>query len=99
MYHRQQEQLLEFDQRDGERMAVLCRALQLYGLQAEAILRHGLPWRETLRVDEKIKPSLIVIGSLGRSAIRELLAGSTFENVVRLSRRPVLAVPCQIDKN
>jgi nucleotide-binding universal stress UspA family protein len=39
-----------------------------------------------------------VLGTKGRSAVAEMLTGSTFENVIRQSRRPVLVVrgmPCQ----
>jgi len=56
------------------------------------VLRHGIPFSETLKVAEEEKPCLIAIGSHGRSAAQEMLAGSTLENVVRLSRQPVLVV-------
>lgn len=36
--------------------------------------------------------SLIALGSLEYSAVREMLAGSTLENVARLSCRAVLVV-------
>ena len=92
MKQRPAEQVAEFDHRDTERLEALCRALQLYGLRARSLLRRGIPFRETLRVAEEENPCLIVLGSHGRSAIQEILAGSTFENVVRLSRHPVLVV-------
>lgn len=92
MKQRPAEQVAEFDHRDTERLEALCRALQLYGLRARSLLRRGIPFRETLRVAEEENPCLIVLGSHGRSAIQEMLAGSTFENVVRLSRHPVLVV-------
>ena len=62
------------------------------------VLRHGIPFVETLRVVEEEDACLIVLGTKGRSAVAELLTGSTFENVIRQSRRPVLVVrgmPCQ----
>jgi len=34
----------------------------------------------------------IALGSHGRGAVQEMLAGSTFENVARLSHQPVLVV-------
>lgn len=92
MKDRSAEQLAEFDRRDTERLEQMCRALTLHGLAARPMLRHGIPFRETLKTAEEINPGLVVLGARGRSALQEMLAGSTFENVIRLSRHPVLAV-------
>ncbi len=92
MQHRTPEQITASDQEDTERLEQLCCALRMFGLQARPLLRHGHPVRETLRVAEEDNPSLIVLGSRGRSALREILTGSAFENVLRLSRHPVLVV-------
>lgn len=92
MKQRSSEQLAEFDRHDTERLVILCKALSLFGLQANSMLQHGISFRETLKVADEIDASLIVLGSHGRSAVREMLAGSTFENVVRLSRQPVLVI-------
>jgi nucleotide-binding universal stress UspA family protein len=92
MRHRPAEQIAAFDREDTERLQKLCNALQLFGLPAEPMLRHGIPFRETLRTADEIGASLIVLGTRGRSAVQELLAGSTFENVVRLSRQAVLVI-------
>jgi nucleotide-binding universal stress UspA family protein len=94
MGHRSPEQLAEFDEHDTERLETLCRSLRLYGLHATPLLRHGIPFRETLKAADDNDAHLIVLGSQGSSAIRELLAGSTVENIVRFSRRPVLVVRC-----
>lgn len=92
MKHRPAEQITAFDQKDTGRLERLQHALALYGLQSKVLLRHGIPFRETLKVADEVDPCLIVLGSHGRSAVQEMLAGSTFENVVRLSRHPVLVV-------
>jgi len=92
MKQRPPEQLAEFDQHDTERLEVLCKALRLFGLPARPVLRHGIPFKETLALADETNASLIVLGSHGRSAVQEMLAGSTFENVARLSRQPVLVV-------
>ena len=94
MKHRPAEQIAAFDQQDTERLEALCRALLMFGIQARPLLRHGHPVHETLKVAEEEDLSLIVLGSRGRSAFQEILAGSTFENVLRLSRRPVLVAKC-----
>ena len=95
MAHRSPEQLAQFDREDAERLEKLARTVMLYGLAARCIIRHGIPFQETLRVAEEEDCGLIVLGSHGRSALREVFTGSTFENVARLSRRPVLVVRCQ----
>lgn len=59
---------------------------------ARVLPRDGIPFVETLRVAEEEEACLIVLGTKGRSAVAEMLAGSTFENVIRQSRRPVLVV-------
>lgn len=92
MKDRSAEQLAEFDRHDTERLEQMCRALTLHGLTARPMLQHGIPFRETLKTAEELEPSLIVLGTQGRSALQEVLAGSTFENVIRLSRHPVLAI-------
>ncbi|MEZ0397395.1 MAG: universal stress protein [Anaerolineales bacterium] len=89
---RSPEQLAQFDRRDTERLEALCKSLSMFGLQSRPILRHGIPFKEVLAVADEMDVSLIVLGSQGRSAVREILAGSTFENVARLSRQPVLVV-------
>lgn len=93
MMMRHPDQLAEFDRHDTQRLDALCKTLRLFGMRATPDLRHGIPFREALKVADEIGPAcLIVLGSHGRSAVREMLAGSTFENVVRLSRHPVLVV-------
>lgn len=69
------------------------RALLLHDiLQIQVLLRRGIPFMEVLRVAEEENVCLIVLGSRGRSAVAKMLAGNTFENVVRQSRWPVPAV-------
>lgn len=89
---RSPEQLAEFDQHDIERLETLCRSMRMFGLEVRPLLKHGIPFKEALAVADEMDVSLIVLGSQGRSAIREMLAVSTFENVARLSRQPVLVV-------
>lgn len=93
MRYRTPEQLAEFDRVDMERLEEMRRALILYGFpQVRLLIRYGIPFVETLRVAEEEDACLIVLGTKGRSAVAEMLSGSTFENVIRQSRRPVLVV-------
>lgn len=89
---RSSEQLAEFDRHDVERLEALCKRLGMFGLETQPLLRHGIPFKEALAVADEMDVSLIALGSHGHSRVREMLAGSTFENVARLSRQPVLVV-------
>ena len=93
MKHRPTEQIAEFDRIDTERLQAMGEALRPFNMEVQLLLRHGVPFRETLRVADEVNASMIVLGSIGRSALQELLTGSTLENVVRLSRQPVLVRP------
>ncbi len=92
MTHRPAEQIAAFDQEDMRRLERMRRDLLLYGLPSQVMIRHGMPFREVLNVADEQDACLIVLGSQGRSALQELLTGSTLDNVVRLSRQPVLVV-------
>jgi nucleotide-binding universal stress UspA family protein len=94
MIGRPREQLAEFDREDRERLEALCRALVLFGLQADFLLRHGNPVKVTLEAVEEVGPCMIALGSQGRSAWQEMLVGSVTENITRLTRVPVPIVRC-----
>jgi len=61
-------------------------------MAARPVPRHGIPFKETLALADEMNASLIVLDSHGPSALQEMLAGSTFENVARLSRQPLMVV-------
>ncbi|MGB9585798.1 MAG: universal stress protein [Anaerolineales bacterium] len=92
MKQRNLAQLAEFDRHDTERLEELGKTLQMFGLQVRIMLRHGIPFKEALIVADELDPCLIVLGSQGQSALREILIGSTLENLIRLSRQTVLVV-------
>lgn len=92
MKKRSTEQLAAFDQHDLQRLEALSKSLRLYGFSVQTRLMHGKPHREILRLADELGVCLIVLGARGVSAVRELLVGSTFENVIRHSRMPVLVV-------
>ncbi len=53
----------------------------------------GVGFREILLEAERVGADLIILGSTGRSALEQVLIGSTAERVVRNSPIPVLTVP------
>ena len=50
-----------------------------------ALLWHGIPFVETLKVADEENLCLIVLGSRGHSTVAEMLSGSTLKNVMRHS--------------
>lgn len=52
----------------------------------------GLPVTRILQVIEKLNPTLVVMGSQGRTGLKHLLLGSKAEQVVQLSPVPVTIV-------
>ncbi|MCB1865276.1 MAG: universal stress protein [Chromatiales bacterium] len=60
--------------------------------QAQTLLRVGLPVQQILSVVEDEKPTMVVIGSQGRTGLSHLMLGSKAEQCVRLCPVPVLVV-------
>jgi nucleotide-binding universal stress UspA family protein len=60
--------------------------------QAEPMLVVGLPVARILEVAKKIEPSMVVMGSQGRTGLKHVLIGSKAEQVVRLCPVPVCIV-------
>ncbi len=52
----------------------------------------GVPYKEILEYQEKIKPDVMVIAAQGRSAFEDFFFGSTSEKIVRRSSCSVLVV-------
>jgi len=66
--------------------------LKKCGFEAKARIETGIPLREILRVEEEENVSLIIIGSHGKTNIKEMLMGSVSEKVVRRAKNPVLVI-------
>jgi len=60
--------------------------------QAKRLLVTGLPVTRILEVANKLKPSMVVMGSKGRTGLSRLLLGSKAEQIVRLSPYSVTIV-------
>ncbi|HYQ72294.1 MAG TPA: universal stress protein [Gammaproteobacteria bacterium] len=59
---------------------------------AEKLLVVGIPVTRILEAADKINARMIVMGSQGRTGLSHILLGSKAEQVVHLSRRPVLII-------
>ena len=66
--------------------------LKKSGFDVKVRIEKGIPFRDILRVEEEEGVSVIVIGSHGKSVVKEMLLGSVSETVMRKSRKPVLVI-------
>ncbi len=64
--------------------------LQLHGLKATFIQKHGPVAETILATAEEHDSSLIIMGSYGFNPLLEIVLGSTVDEVLRTSRRPML---------
>lgn len=60
------------------------------GFKVKVRIERGSPFKEISKVEGEEKASVIVIGSHGKSNIKEMLLGSVSENVIRHCKKPVL---------
>jgi nucleotide-binding universal stress UspA family protein len=75
-----------------EKCNKLVEQLKENGQNATFKITKGVPFLEITKAAEEAGVSLIVIGSHGRSNIKEMLLGSVSENVIRKSAIPLLVV-------
>jgi nucleotide-binding universal stress UspA family protein len=68
------------------------KKLMQSGLIVKIRVETGVPLKEILKVEEEEKVSAIVIGSHGKTNIREMFLGSVSEKVIRQSKKPVLVI-------
>lgn len=77
----------------GERdLAAARRALDKAGVKHDMVIRTGHVAGEIVRAAERGKFDLIVLGSKGRSAIKDMLIGSVARRVAESTSIPVLLV-------
>lgn len=70
----------------------LRKELEERGFKVAVISVVGVPFVEINRIAEEEDVSLVVMGSHGKSMIKEMLLGSTSEKVARKCIKPVLIV-------
>jgi len=75
-----------------ESLAEMRNELETLGFSVKTIIKTGFPWSEILDLEEQEDPSIIVIGSHGRSNIGEIFLGSVSERVIRKCNRPVMVI-------
>jgi universal stress protein A len=79
--------------KDAEvKLAELLKTSVPAGISARAVLGHGHPAKEIIRIAEEEKVELIVIATHGHTGWHHLLLGSVAEKVIRHAPCPVFAV-------
>ncbi|RCV63454.1 Nucleotide-binding universal stress protein, UspA family [Methanophagales archaeon] len=66
--------------------------IETVGLKVAVKMPEGVPRKEILKTAEEENVSLIVLGSHGKSNVKELLLGSVSEKVIRYFKGPVLVI-------
>lgn len=62
------------------------------GFKITPRIEFGVPLKEILKAEQEEDISIIIIGSHGKSNVKEMLLGSVSEKVVRKCKKPVLVV-------
>jgi nucleotide-binding universal stress UspA family protein len=63
------------------------------GVRARALMVQGPTLEKLLSQTERLAPRFLVVGSHGHSTIRDLIAGSSIQGLLRHSPVPVVVVP------
>ena len=58
----------------------------------KTVVKTGFPWREILEVEDEETPSILVIGSHGRSNLGDVFLGSVSDRVIRKRKGPVMVI-------
>jgi nucleotide-binding universal stress UspA family protein len=80
------------DQYTKEQLKLIKDELKESGFKVKVRTERGIPFREILRVEEEEGVSVTVLGSHGKSLVKEMLLGSVSEKVIRKSSKPVLVI-------
>jgi nucleotide-binding universal stress UspA family protein len=82
----------EYRKRNFERMKYIKEELEENGLKVTSRVEFGIPSKVIVSISEEEKAQLIVIASTG-AGFTPTLIGSTVQNVIRISKIPVLVIP------
>lgn len=81
-----------------ESLSEMRKELEGLGFTVKTIVNTGFPWREILDVEAKEAPSILVIGSHGRSNVGDIFLGSVSDRVIRKCRQPIMVIKRDTDK-
>ena len=75
-----------------QRLAQEVAQIQQAGVEAEPVVRIGVPWREIVAAAEGLHVDMIVMGAHGKRGLRALMLGNTTDNVTRRAPCPVMII-------
>ena len=73
-------------------LAEIKNELHILGLSVVTRIKIGIPMSEILKAEAEENPTVIVLGSHGKTNLQEMLMGSVSEKVIRQSKKPVLVI-------
>ncbi len=85
---------IENDLRESalNKISFIQRHLEKSGLRVKVRIETGIPASKILRVEKEENATIIVLGSHGRSNVKDMFLGSVSERVIRNATSPVLVV-------
>ena len=86
------ELLQRVEKEAADEMKEIEAVLKESGFKVKLRIEIGIPLTDILKVEEEEGVSAIVIGSHGKSNVKEMLLGSVSEKVIRKSKNPVLVI-------
>jgi len=86
----------EIQEKASEEIALVANELKEIGYSVKIRIEKGIPFREILRIEREEKPSVVVVGSHGKSNLEEMVLGSVSEKIVRKVVCPVMVVKREI---
>ena len=75
-----------------ESLTEMRRELEDLGFSVKIVIKAGYRFSEILKLEEAEAPSIVVIGSHGRSNVAEIFLGSVSERVIRRCKHPVMVI-------
>lgn len=75
-----------------EALTEISRKLERIGYTVKTVIKTGYPSKVILDVEEMERPSIIIIGSHGRTNLSDMFLGSVSDRVIRKCKRPVMVV-------
>ena len=64
------------------------------GIETKVLIKEGIPSQLIVAIAEEEQVTSILMGTRGKGLIKALLLGSTSDAVARISKRPVILIPC-----
>jgi nucleotide-binding universal stress UspA family protein len=83
---------LEFEQNASNKLEEMVSLLVPNDMHCDTYILHGIPFYEIIQFTRTEQIDLIVVGSHGRTGLKQVLFGHTAEKIVKKAPCPVLSV-------